>query len=109
MAQPTYSSSTPAPVQQTVYAAAAASASKHAKEGPSGTETLSVTGPMTYTWDYACQRPDLRILYEKSKDLLWNARTDVAWDTQVDPGAENVPDHMNPLSETSVWPKLDPK
>ncbi|MGD0525254.1 MAG: hypothetical protein ABSE49_08930, partial [Polyangiaceae bacterium] len=67
MAQPTYSSSTPAPVQQTAYAAAASAASKRAKEGPSGTETLSVTGPMTYTWDYACQRPDLRILYEKSK------------------------------------------
>ena len=64
---------------------------------------------MTYTWDYACQRPDLRVLYEKSKDLLWNARTDLAWDTPVDPGAENVPDHMNPLSATSVWPKLDPK
>jgi hypothetical protein len=64
---------------------------------------------MTYTWDYACQRPDLRILYEKSKDHMWNARTDIDWSIQVDAGAENVPDHMNPLSETSVWAKLDPK
>jgi hypothetical protein len=108
MAQPTPQTSLPV-AHQTAYAAAAASATKRAKEGPTGTETLTVTGPMTYTWDYACQRPDLRILYEKSKELMWNARTDVDWSVQVDPGAENVPDHMNPLSETSVWAKLDPK
>jgi hypothetical protein len=108
MAQ-TVPQSLPVPGNQTAYAAAAAVASKRPKEGPSGTETISVTGPLTYTWDYACQRPDLRILYEKSKDLLWNARTDLAWDTQVDPGAENVPDHLNPLAATSVWAKLDPK
>jgi hypothetical protein len=94
---------------QTAYAAAAAAASKRPKEGPTGTEQLRVEEDLTYTWDYACQRSDLRILYEKSKDLLWNARTALAWDTPVDPGAENVPDHMNPLSETSVWRKLDPK
>jgi len=108
MAQPTPQTSLPI-AHQTAYATAAATASKRAKEGPSGTETLSVTGPMTYTWDYACQRQDLRILYEKSKDLMWNARTDLDWSIQVDPGAENVPDHMNPLSETSLWAKLDPK
>jgi hypothetical protein len=94
---------------QTAYAAAAAAASKRPKEGPTGTEKLEVVEDLTYTWDYACQRSDLRVLYEKSKDLLWNARTALAWDTPVDPGAENVPDHMNPLSETSVWRKLDPK
>jgi hypothetical protein len=108
MAQPIPQTSSPV-AHQTAYAAAAAAASKRPKEGPSGTETLTVTGPMTYTWDYACQRPDLRILYEKSKELMWNARTDLDWSVQVDPGAENVPDHMNPLSETSMWKKLDPK
>src|ERR1700689_2696708 len=100
MAQPIPQTSLPAPPQT-----AAAAASKRPTEGPSGTETLMVTGPMTYTWDYACQRPDLRILYEKSKDLLWNARTDLDWSVEVDPGAENVPAHMNPLSETSLWKK----
>jgi|SRR5579859_2773110 len=94
---------------QTAYAAAAAAASKRPKEGPTGTEQLRVEEDLTYTWDYACQRTDLRVLYEKSKDLLWNARTALAWDTPVDPGAENVPDHMNPLCDTSVWKKLDPK
>jgi hypothetical protein len=100
---------TPSPAVQTAYAAVAAAASKRPKDGPTGTERLQGNGGMTYTWDYACQRPDLRVLYEKSKDLLWNARTDIAWETHVDPGAENVPDALNPLTATSVWPKLDPK
>ncbi|HEY8091620.1 MAG TPA: ferritin-like domain-containing protein [Polyangiaceae bacterium] len=99
----------PVPVPPTAYAAAAAAASKRPKEGPTGTESLEVKEQLTYTWDYASQRQDLRILYEKSKDLLWNARTDLDWSTPVDPGAENVPDSMNPLSATSIWPKLDPK
>jgi hypothetical protein len=96
-------------VSQTSYAAAAAAAAKRPKEGPTGTDKLEVKEDLTYTWDYACQRSDLRVLYEKSKDLLWNARTALPWDTHVDPGAENVPDHMNPLSDTSIWHKLDPK
>jgi hypothetical protein len=94
----------------TAYAAAAAAASKRPREGgPSGTEAIPVSHALTYTWDYACQRADLRILYEKSKDLLWNARTAIAWDTPVDPTHENVPDHLNPLYGTSIWSKLDPK
>jgi hypothetical protein len=97
------------PAAQSTYAAAAARASVRAKEGPSGTD--AVTAPMrtTYVWDYACQRPDLRVLYEKSKDLMWNARLDLAWDTVVDPEAENVSDTQNPLWGTPMWSKLDPK
>jgi hypothetical protein len=97
------------PAPQTVYAAVAAAASKPAKEGPSGVERLHVEHELSYAWDYACTRPDLRILYEKSKDLLWNARTALSWDTQVDPTAENVPDPMNPLYGTRLWSTLDPK
>jgi len=110
MAQP--ASVRPGPavaVEPTVYAAAAAVASKRAKEGPSGTERIAVAHPLTYTWDYACQRPDLRVLYEKSKDLMWNARTGLSWEQSVDPTAENVPDTMNPLFGTALWAKLDPK
>ena len=107
MALPSYVP--PVPVPPTAYAAAAAAASKRPKEGPSGTESLEVKEQLTYTWDYASQRQDLRILYEKSKDLLWNARTDLDWSIPVDPGAENVPDSMNPLTATSFWHKLDPK
>ena len=91
------------------YAAAVTAASRRPKEGPSGTDALKVGHTLTYTWDYTCKRPDLRVLYEKSKDLLWNSRTALAWDTPVDPTAEYVPDHMNGLYGTPVWSKLDPK
>jgi P-aminobenzoate N-oxygenase AurF len=91
------------------YASAVAAASIRPKEGPTGTDALQVAHTLQYTWDYACQRPDLRMLYEKSKDLLWNGRTEIAWETPVDPTAENIPDHMNGLFATSFWSKLDPK
>jgi hypothetical protein len=91
------------------YTATAEASAKPAKEGPRGTEVLEVGFPMTYTWEYSTQRTDLRALYEKSKDLMWNARSYLAWDTNVDPEAENTPDHMNPLFGTSIWNKMDPK
>ena len=38
-----------------------------------------------FTWDYEKgARPKLERLYEKSKVSMWNARTDLAWDTEVD-------------------------
>jgi hypothetical protein len=79
-----------------------------AKDGPRGTEPLQVAHQLTYTWDYATKRVDLRALYEKSKDLMWNARTDLAWDTNVDPEAENTPDSFQPIYHTPIWSKLDP-
>jgi hypothetical protein len=62
-----------------------------------------------YAWDYAEKRPELRTLYEKSKDLNWNASTDLAWDTNVDPEGEIVNDAFNPIFGTDIWRKLDPK
>ena len=106
MAQPEYVP--PNAAEPTVYAAAAAAASKRAKDGPSGTERIAVAHPLTYTWDYSCQRPDLRVLYEKSKDLVWNARTALDWTTDVDPTRENVPDSLNGIYGTPMWNKLDP-
>ena len=93
----------------TEYQAAARAAMVHAKQGPTGTATLPVAHDLTYTWDYATERPELRVLYEKSKDLMWNARKDLAWGTHVDPEAENVPDHLTPLFGTPIWDKLDKK
>jgi hypothetical protein len=79
-----------------------------AKVGPRGTEPLQVAHQLTYTWDYATKRVDLRALYEKSKDLMWNARTDLPWDTEVDPEGENTPDTFQPIYHTPIWKKLDP-
>lgn len=60
------------------------------------------------TWEYGVTRPDLRGLYVKSKDLLWDAR-DLAWDTDVDPESQLVNDAFNPIFGTDVWKRLDPK
>ena len=76
---------------------------------PSGTATLPVAYDTVYTWDYGVQRVDLRNLYEKSKDMMWNARTDVAWDTDVDPEAPTMPDQMIPIFGTRLWDRLDKK
>jgi hypothetical protein len=40
---------------------------------------------------------------------MWNAKTEVAWDTKVDPESEIVPDAMIPIFGTPMWKKLDPK
>jgi hypothetical protein len=62
-----------------------------------------------FNWSYVTERPDLRALYEKSKESMWNARTDLAWDTDVDPEAATIPDEMSPIFGTSLWNKLDKK
>ncbi|MCC6559015.1 MAG: ferritin-like domain-containing protein [Polyangiaceae bacterium] len=76
---------------------------------PTGTDTVPVAYDTIYTWDYGAKRQDLRTLYEKSKEGMWNARTDLAWDTNVDPEFENVPDQMSPIYGTPLWDKLDKK
>jgi hypothetical protein len=78
-------------------------------ERPTGNHTLPVAYDTVFTWDYDVQRGDLRSLYERSKDGMWNARTDVAWDTPVDPEAESVPDQMSPIFGTHLWDRLDKK
>ena len=88
------------------YTELAKSLSAPAKEGPRGAESMRVEYSMAYSWEYNVARVDLRALYEKSKDLMWNARA-LPWSTNVDPEAENIPDNLNPLHGSAVWRKLD--
>jgi hypothetical protein len=74
-----------------------------------GTDTIQVSYDTVFTWDYRVQRADLRNLYEKSKDAMWNARTDLPWETQVDPEQATMPDQMSPIFGTRLWDKLDKK
>ena len=76
---------------------------------PQGTEAIPVAFDSTYSWDYRVQRVDLRNLYEKSKDSMWNVRTDLPWDTDVDPEIGISPDHTIPIFGTYLWDKLDKK
>ena len=78
-------------------------------EAPRGTSTIPVAYDTVFTWSYVAERLDLRSLYEKSKDAMWNARTDLAWDTSVDPEAPTMPDEMSPIFGTHLWNKLDKK
>jgi hypothetical protein len=72
-------------------------------------EVLTTTSAVAYDWDYTAKRAELRTLYEKSKDLMWNARTDLDWSTNVDPESEIVADSFNPIFGTDVWRRLDRK
>src|SRR5260370_36883240 len=74
---------------------------------PSGFDTIETTFDTIYTWDYTVQRQDLRNLYEKSKDAMWNARTLLPWETDVDPEAPTMPNEMIPIYGTELWDKLD--
>ena len=76
---------------------------------PTGTSVVPIAHDTIYTWSYDVERADLRQLYEKSKDMQWNARTHLDWSTDVDPEAENMPDQMMPLYGTHLWDKLDKK
>ena len=73
---------------------------------PHGTSVLPVCYDTVFTWSYAAERVDLRNLYEKSKDAMWNARTDLAWDDRRRPrGARRArrdePDLRHAASGTS--------
>src|SRR5262245_40945098 len=78
-------------------------------EAPRGTASLPVAFDSVYTWHYDVERPELRSLYEKSKSAMWNGRTDLAWDTNVDPESETVPNEMIPIHGSKLWDRLDKK
>jgi hypothetical protein len=72
------------------------------------TERLASQHDVAYAWDYTTKKPELKTLYEKSKDLMWNAKT-LDWNANVDPESEVVSDAFNPIFGTDIWKKLDPK
>jgi len=77
-------------------------------ETTSETEYLPTTFDVAYTWNYDMVRQELRNLYEKAKREQWNATTQLAWETSVDPEAELVPDFQIPVYGTHIWEKLTP-
>ena len=76
---------------------------------PIGMETIPTRLDAIVNWDYTVQSPKLRNLYEKSKDAMWNAQTDIDWSIDVDPEAEHTPNEMIPIFGTHLWDKLDKK
>jgi hypothetical protein len=63
----------------------------------------------SYVWNYGTVKEGLRDLYEKAKREQWNGTTQLAWDTQVDPEAEIIPQAVNPLQDYAPFRKLNDK
>jgi hypothetical protein len=70
-------------------------------------ETILTSFDSNYVWYYGSVKEGLRELYEKAKREQWNSTTQLAWDTDVDPEREIVPDVANPLAGYAPYEKLD--
>ena len=72
-------------------------------------ETILTSFYTNYVWNYGSVKEGLRDLYEKAKRDQWNATTQLAWDTEVDPEMEIIPAVANPLQGWAPFEKLDEK
>ena len=72
-------------------------------------ETILTSFDTNYAWNYGSVKEGLRDLYEKAKREQWNGTTQLAWETQVDPESEILPDHINPLKDYAPYQKLNEK
>jgi hypothetical protein len=70
-------------------------------------ETILTSFDTNYAWDYGTVKEGLRDLYEKAKREQWNGTVQLAWDTQVDPEGEIIPQSFNPLEDYAPFKKLD--
>ena len=62
-----------------------------------------------YTWHYGSVKEGLRALYEKAKREQWNATTQLAWDTHVEPESEIIPAAFNPLENYGPFQRCSKK
>ena len=69
-------------------------------------ETILTSFDTNYAWNYGSIKDGLRDLYEKAKREQWNATTQLAWDTSVDPESEIIPTPINPLTGYPPFEKL---
>jgi hypothetical protein len=55
-------------------------------------ETVASAFPSVFNWEYKTRHAELLRLYEKGKQLQWNAATDIDWSIDVDPERERIQD-----------------
>jgi len=72
-------------------------------------ETILTSFDSNYVWNYGSVKDGLRDLYEKAKREQWNGTEQLAWDTQVDPESNILPEQFNPLQGYGPFEKLDQK
>jgi hypothetical protein len=80
-----------------------------AAPGPGAGDCLTTCFDTHYCWSYAAAREGLRDLYEKAKREQWNATTEIAWDTPVEPESEIIPAAYNPFHDYRPFRQLDAK
>jgi hypothetical protein len=71
------------------------------------TEAVATAFPSVFNWAYTTRHDELMRLYEKGKQLQWNAATDIDWSIDVDP--ERVRAQDSDAFDTILHPpeKLD--
>jgi hypothetical protein len=69
-------------------------------------DTILTSFDTNYAWNYGNVKEGLRDLYEKAKREQWNATTELAWDTPVEPESEIIPQHFNPLQDYAPFRKM---
>src|SRR5262245_2501066 len=72
-------------------------------------ETILTSFDTSYAWRYGNVKDGLRDLYEKAKRDQWNATTQLAWDTDVDPERGILPEELNPLNGFAPFERLSEK
>ncbi|MDX2167338.1 MAG: ferritin-like domain-containing protein, partial [Deltaproteobacteria bacterium] len=72
-------------------------------------ETILAQFDTSYAWNYGSVKEGLRDLYEKAKRDQWNGTVQLAWDTEVDPEGEIIPQVYNPLEDYDGFKRLDEK
>jgi hypothetical protein len=72
-------------------------------------DTILASYDTSYVWNYGEVKQGLHDLYEKAKREQWNSTTQLAWDTDVDPESEIIPQVINPLEDFAPFQKLNAK
>lgn len=72
-------------------------------------ETILTSFDTSYAWNYGSVKEGLRDLYEKAKREQWNGTTQLAWNTDVDPESEIIPQIYEPLEDYGPYKKLNEK
>ena len=87
----------------------AADPTPHRHEVRDDLEAILTSFDSNYVWHYGSVKEGLRELYEKAKREQWNATTQLAWSTDVDPERELIPPVFDPLADFGPARKLDEK
>jgi hypothetical protein len=60
-----------------------------------------------FTWEYQDGRPGLSTLYEKGKNLQWNANTRIDWSQDLDPeNPQGLPDQGITIFGSPMWERM---